>query len=448
MLHSSRSPQSRPVIEPLLLSPSEQGFWRGSIRAALVMRLEGIVESRLLAEALRRLQRRHPKLRARVVQDDDGRERYHFDEGAAPIPLEISDYQDGDLRWREAMRRLVSVPSPPLGPVAAVSVLRCQPEGYCLLLLAVHHGVADGGSLLLLVGDLLSAYATLEERFDSPPPDILPAVSPTRVNASTGWRNRLRLARRFLALQRQERRSPLTVLPPGRDVPELSQWVHWVFTPQETLGITSRCRQERVSFSAFIVAAVWCGLMDCLDVPEGLFKWHCPIDVRRFLENPAAGALGSLSTLMRGVYRVPKQAALWDVARRAHQDLSSFIEWGGPAFGYNATGVATRSWFLRAEPVLLPSNDKRPTLLGTNYGVVNVREAYGSLRPTACTLIFTADRFTGPRLIMEALVLSRQLNIGFAADAVEPAFWTRLQEAVRHHLNTARPSNTPMSSNA
>lgn len=435
--------------EPLLLNPSEQGFWRGSIRAGLVMRLEGILESTLLVEALRRLQRRHPKLRARVVRDDDGRDRYHFDDGATPIPLEINDDDQADLRWREAMRSLVSVPRPPVGPVAAVSLLRCRQEGYCVLLLAVHHGVADGGSLLLLVDDLLSAYAALEERFDSPPPDVLPAVSPSRVNASTGWRNRLRLVRRFLALQRQEQRSPLTVLPHGQDVPELSQWVHWVFTPQDTLRITSRCRQERVSFSAAIVAAVWCGLMECLDVPEGLFKWHCPIDVRRFLEEPSgAGALGSLSTLMRGVYRVPKHAALWDVARRAHQDLSSFIEWGGPALGYNATGVATRSWFSRAEPVLLPSNDKRPTLLGTNYGVVNVREAYGSLRPTACTLIFTADRLTGPRLIVEALVLSRRLNIGFAADAVEPAFWARLQEAVRHHLDAAVQPNTSKSSTA
>lgn len=435
--------------EPLLLSPSEQGFWRGSIRAALLLRLEGILESRLLVEALRRLQRRHPKLRARVVQDYDGRERYHFDDGAAPIPLEITDYDHGDLRWREEMSRLVSAPSPPLGPLAAVCLLRCRPEGYCLLLLAVHHGVADGGSLLLLVDDLLSAYATLEERFDSPPPDILPAISPRRVNASAGWRNQLRLARRFLKLQRQEQRSPLTVPPPGRDVPVLSQWVHWVFTRQETLGITSRCRQEHVSFSAAMVAAVWCGLMDCLDVPEGLFKWHCPIDVRRFLEDPAgAGALGSLSTMMRGVYRVPKHPVFWDVARRAHQDLSSFIEWGGPAFGYNATAVATRSWFSRAEPMLLPSNDRRPTLLGTNYGVVNLRDVYGSLRPTACTLIFTGDHLTGPRLIMEALVLSRRLNIGFAADAVEPAFWKRLQEAVRYHLNTALQPNAPMPSNA
>jgi hypothetical protein len=96
----------------------------------------------------------------------------------------------------------------------------------------------------------------------------------------------------------------------------------------------------------------------------------------------------------------------------------------------------TRPALQRAAPVFMASGARRVTLLATNYGVINIRDAYGSLRPRGCTLILKTD-IVGPSLIMEALVMGQRLNIGFSADALEPAFWERLQAAVRRRLDTA-----------
>ena len=40
------------------------------------------------------------------------------------------------------------------------------------------------------------------------------------------------------------------------------------------------------------MAAAFCGVMDCLDVPEALFKWQLPFNVRESLE-PSTGPVTS-----------------------------------------------------------------------------------------------------------------------------------------------------------
>ena len=103
-------------------------------------------------------------------------------------------------------------------------------------------------------------------------------------------------------------------------------------------------------------------------------------------------------------------------------------------------GVATSPLFpsiQRALERLLPSGDLRPTVFATHYGLPDIRETYGSLRPRECTLVFKGDGYTGPWLVMEGLVMGQQLNIGFFADGLDPAFWERLHVAVRRHLVAA-----------
>ena len=118
------------------------------------------------------------------------------------------------------------------------------------------------------------------------------------------------------------------------------------------------------------------------------------------------------------------------------------MQQGGPTFGYNMASffynlsTEIRRMFGVGPRRLSPSEDVRVTLLATNYGVINAHETYGTLRARACTLIFKNEQ-AGPSLIMEALVLGQELNVGFAADSVDPIFWNKLQVAVRKWLDWA-----------
>ena len=242
----------------------EAGFWRGAIRALVVLRLDGCIEADLLVEALHRLQRRHPKLRGVITRGRDGRHRYQFDQLAPPIPFQMTDYGDGERPWRDEARRLLHIPPPPAGPLAAVGVLRSRSHGCSELILSVHHSIADGRSAIMLVDDLLTEYAILEAQIEGPPRPALPAISPRRAVIPGGWVDRIWMFRRFVRLQRAEKRSRRTPLPVGRDIPDLSQWVHWPLARHA--GADPALRKEKVSFSGVLVAAAFCGLMDCLAV--------------------------------------------------------------------------------------------------------------------------------------------------------------------------------------
>ncbi len=432
-------------LEPLPLSPIEGAFWRveknfdGAYRAVVLFRLDGCIQAGPLAAALRHLQCRHPKLRATVVQADDGHLRYQFEPEPPPIPFAITDYSEPDLPWREETRRLIERGFPEPGPLAAVVILRCPSRGASELLLMVHHAIADGLSAIMLVDDLLTEYARAEARVNLPPRPALPPVTAPRAKASGRWWSRLWLLRRFMRLQRADKGSRQTPLPQAPGILPQSQWMHWVFSPEDTYRLVRRCRKERTSLGGALVAAICCGLMDCLPVADGCFKCQFPLNVRESLEGPAGPVtpddLGCFVSIMNELCELPRRPAFWSVARRAHQSLQVFTRHGGPSFAYNMAALASRGLFARAVPRLMAS-EQRVTLLANNYGVLNVKDAYGSLRPRECTLTFK-NYSAGPSLVVQALVLGQRLNVGFVGDGLDPAFWERLHVAVHQRFAAA-----------
>jgi hypothetical protein len=430
-------------IEPVPLSPVEDMFWsveegfEGAFRGTIVVHLNGCIEADVLVLALRQLQHRHPKLRAAIAQGSDGRRRYVFDPAAPPIPFRIEDYEGADPRWREETRRLLQIKFPAAGPLVAIGVLRNRSAGRCELLVAVHHAIADGVSAITIVNDLLSAYADAEAHLDVPAGPVLPIVTAARAPSSGGTRGRLWLLRRFLRIQWQERRSPATNLPRVRDIPPQSQWVHWTFSREETLALVRRCRKERTSLSGVLASAMCCGLMECLPIPKATFKCQFPFSIREMLEGPAGPVtpedLGCFVSIMNESYTMLPRPAFWELARRAHTDLQAFVRHGGPALYHNLATAIVGRLLVRAAASMPVWKEERPTLFVTHYGVANIRDAYGSLRPERSTLIFKND-VIGPLLVMEGLVMGHRLNVGVAADGLEPAFWERLQVAVRRYL--------------
>jgi hypothetical protein len=448
---SSKSQITEPM-ESVPLSPVESYFWSfeqdmdGAFRVTVLLRLEGCIEANFLAAALEQLQRRHPKLRAAIALGADGLLRYQFKSLAPPIPLEIIDCYEAETPWRETTRRLQQTNLSANGPLAAVTVLRNRAQGRCEVFLMLPHAIADGMSGIMLMDDLLTEYARAEAGEDRPMSPALPVITAPRAKPTGGWRGRSRLFRRFRSMKREEKRTALTSLPEARDIPPQSQWVHWVFSREETVTLTRFCRKERASLSGALVAAACCGVKDCLQAPDALFKWQLPFNIRELLTGSAgpvtAQDLGCFVSNMNGLLKITDELTFWDVARSAHQELQLFMEQGGPSFSYNTAsflyGLKVNAFRLlkRPLPKMTPASYQRETLLATHYGVLNIRDAYGSLRPKECTLMFK-NEITGPSLIMEALVLGQRLNVGFAADDLEPAFWDQLHLAVRARLDGA-----------
>lgn len=408
-------------------------------RIVVCLQLNGYMEERYLATALKRLQVRHPRLRAVISPDRDQRTHFHFDRPLSPVPFEMKDSVTEEPAWREETDRLLNMRFQPGAPLAAVTVIRSRAQMRTDLLLAIHHAVADGMSAITLVHDLLNEYAKSADCSASPPPSPLQAISAPRAKRSGGLRERLWLLRRAVRMQVTERRSTQSRLPELDDIPPLSQWVHWVFSNEETRRLVRWCRKERTSITGLLVAAVFCGLMESLGQPEGVFKCQFPLDVRDAVGEPGTPVtpqdLGCFISIMNGHYSV-RDHALADLARNAHESFRSFIKNGGPSLHYNMARLAKTRFVDWLRSRVLPPRKQRPTLFATNYGVLKIAESYGELKPVACTLMFKNADF-GPSLIMEALILGQQLNVGFAANGLVPGFWDQLQGTVRKHLDIA-----------
>jgi hypothetical protein len=418
----------------------------GSFRVSALVQLDGWVREDVLASALQNLQFRHPKLRSRIVDGRDGL-RFHFETASPPIPVWVTDSEDAHTQWRDTARRM-QVHFPDAGPLAAVTVLRSPLRLESIVSVSLHHSIADGLSALMLVEDLLTEYARVESNPIALPRPGLRAVTAARARFSGGWRDRFWLVRRLLRLQREESRSPQTKLPESGAKSPQSQWAHWVLSRAETLALVRRCRNEHVSFGSALVASAICGLMECLATSEAVFKCTFPFDIRDSLQSPQGQVttqdLGCFASVMNDVFRVGGQPSFWDLARQAHQSQQEFVRRGGPSFYYNlAAGAAfldklrtAARRFVRPAPQSKSSGDPRVTLLATYYGLVTLQQQYGSLRPRACTLVF-GNVDAGPSIIMEALVLGQQLNIGLAAGSLDAMFWDRFHQAVRRQLDSA-----------
>jgi hypothetical protein len=421
-------------------------FWRieaenavGAFRVIVVMRLDGPIDPHVLTLALARLQARHPKLRAIIIRRHDGRHHYQFDRPAPPIPLDVVDYDDGNSPWREEARRLVQVRFPAEGPLAAVAVLRRQHRPYSEVILVAHHAIADGQSGIILMHDLLTEYASLEADRGAPMRPQLRPVSARRAPPA-GWSKRAWLIRRFLRINREERRQRQPSLPEAENVTPQSQWVHWVFAPDETRALIRRSREERTSLGGALVAAVCSGVMDSLSLSDAVFKYQFPFDVRSALEfsdgRVTGEDVGSFASIMNAFLEVPRPATFWDLARRAHDQIQTFVDHAGPTFYYNLARAAEHPLLARAVTRLPSVRNTRVTLYATNYGIANLAKAYGKLTPRACTVMFPNDIF-GASLVIVTLVVGAELNVGFAANRLEPVFWERLQVAVQRRLEAA-----------
>ena len=180
------------------LSPSQEVFWYQSrvdpsstayvIQTAI--RLEGPLDSQHLRQAVNALVARHEPLRTGFVLV--GGEVRQKVTPPAPVDLPEQELEGGDLvpAARRALRELARVPfelsSPPL---LRGRIVRGAPDD-CVLLLVIHHIVADGWSLGLIQYELGALLAALRE--GRPVEQALPALESTYRDYARWHRRRLR----------------------------------------------------------------------------------------------------------------------------------------------------------------------------------------------------------------------------------------------------------------
>lgn len=430
---------------PIRLSPLENLLclvydrFSGEGTGAMVMKVRGRIEAEPLRIALSSLQRRHPKLRARVVKSADGQRCFELADPPPPIPVEMRDYDAEPLPWmEETHRRFSEKMDVAAGPLARMLILRTRSGESCYAILLAHHAIYDGLSLLHAVDDLWRYYEAAEQGGDTTPVVSLPFVSCPRARPTGSLLGRLGVLARQVRMRRARSRKRWTSLPRLDRAPARPQWDVRVFSVQETMALVRRCRQENTSLDGALFAAAVSALKASLPQSESRFKLRFPIDIRAQLEGPAGPVtpadLGCFVTVFDNIYSVGTETAFWPMARQVHQDVRSFIAAGGPSLLYNLAR------FVR--PRTSPQRRHRGTVHSSVIGVAPLERRYGRLTLEECAQVYKND-LGGASINLVAIILQLRLNLTMHASDLEEELWRRFRDEIVAQLRSAIDDRRP-----
>lgn len=231
---------------PRKLSGIEAIIWGGgrmTVNAAGIMRVRGVLKEAALAEAIAKVQARHPLLSVRIRLDEDDYPWFVADTTLA-LPLRVVERQSENC-WEHEVARELETPFDGLhGPLARFVCLHTSEVAD--LIFCCHHALADGFSMKTVLHDLLSALANPGTRFDPLPerpsletwipaeltevvthmPSLAPPVfPPEEAGAPFGRRANLRV-------------------------------LSWLLSVEDTAALVSRAREEKSSVQGALCAAL------------------------------------------------------------------------------------------------------------------------------------------------------------------------------------------------
>lgn len=288
------------------------------VNCIMTARICGNIDAEDLQLALRKVQGKHPLLRANVVEEG-GQLYFLFNDNPPKIPVRVVE-RNTDEHWRSVTATEWKTPfNMNEGPM--VRMVWIKSEGVSELMLIGHHCICDGTSLITIFREILQAvdqpdvqltpylpFQSLQELF---PPEVLSDLKTAllvKVKAALF---------RLFALAVRAVNTP----PKGEHY-----LLYWRANAKESAALAHRCKAEETTpYAAMCVAF----LLAFRQVNRPRFKNRimCPVDIRRFIGNIRADVMFNyappipLSIDMR----IDQQAGFWDLARRLKQSMSKKI---------------------------------------------------------------------------------------------------------------------------
>lgn len=217
---------------PLPLSHHQERLWfldqlypgQANYNIPAIARLSGRLNVAALQQSLNEIVRRHESLRTLFKVRDDGLP-VQIVTPAQPLMLPVTDLTDlpETEREAEARRRATEEACRPFdltrGPVFRASLLRLSEREH-VLILNVHHIVADGWSLGVLTRELAVLYEAFSQGYPSPLPP-LPVQYADFVLWQRQWMRGPEMRAQLAYWTRQLRGLPVLQLPTDRPRPQI-----------------------------------------------------------------------------------------------------------------------------------------------------------------------------------------------------------------------------------
>lgn len=296
--------------------------------------LHGALDETRVRDALAQVQRMHPLLRVRMV--DEGRKAWFRTDGVGPLPLRIVDGPPERLREEiefEVQTRFDDA----AGPLARCVWIRHAPA-HATLLLTFQHVIGDGTSGALLIRDFLRALAG-EPQTALPLAESLDSHLPPLARGFRGLAGYLCIAGRIVGWVM--RKGPPRTLPAEQSAPLAAQRAQLTlmrFDKAFLEALMARSRAEGTTVHGALSAAIVLGSFPEIGRDRAHVMFCSPINMRDRLAPPIGEDIGFFITGGYSSHRVDTQREFWPLARELKRGLNEAIDSGQPFFGL--TGLA------------------------------------------------------------------------------------------------------------
>jgi NRPS condensation-like uncharacterized protein len=288
------------------------------INCIMTVRIRGNIAADDLEAALKKVQIKHPLLRANVVEEDS-QVYFSFSDTPPKIPIRVVE-RNSDEDWTNVTATEWKTPfNMNEGPM--VRMVWIKSEGVSELMLIGHHCICDGTSLITIFREILQVVDQPDVQLTPYSPfqslqDLFPQEVLSDLKMALLVRVKAALLRLFA----------LTVKAASTAPPGEHYLIYWRAGAKESAALAHRCKAEGTTpYAAMCVAF----LLAFRQVNSARFKNRimCPVDIRRFISNIRADVMFNYAPPipLRIDSRIDPSAEFWDLARRLKQSMSEKI---------------------------------------------------------------------------------------------------------------------------
>jgi NRPS condensation-like uncharacterized protein len=288
----------------------------------MVARIRGDVSGRLLADAVSKVQQRHPLLRARIVEDSD-HDLWFTSEGAGEIPIEVVP-RESEGHWIQVFHEACQVPFE-FDARPAIRLILVQSTAGSELIIFCHHIICDGLSLAYLARDLMVHLGDPEREVEVLPDPVPLDKGSMPQDVSVG-----RIAQFFIKrINRKWAQS--RVFFDQEDYRALCEayWRNYThrmlpieLSEAQTSALVDRCRQQSVTVNTALTAA----FVGAQVVVQGDRPHHSSIgiagSVRDRLREPVGEGMGFYAGVVTCKCGYDVKTSFWENARQFHDKIT------------------------------------------------------------------------------------------------------------------------------
>jgi hypothetical protein len=298
------------------LTPMERLFTHHPFSiVTMVARIRGDVSEGMVRDAIARVRQRHPNLRVRIAEDENGNP-WLTSEGAGEIPVETVPRESGD-HWIKVVQESCQVPFE-FEVRPAIRLILVQSPGTSELVILCHHILCDGLSLAYLARDLmvhLGDPAREVEPLPDPVPIMLDNV-PEDVSANAVVRFFInRMNRKWQAEKVAFDQEDYLNLHSAYWMNYQHQMLSVELSEAQTSALVDRCRKEGVTVNSALSAA-FVGAQTIVQ-GERLFRSTIVVagNLRDRLKSPAGEVMGFYAGGVTPKWRYNAGRWFWENAR-------------------------------------------------------------------------------------------------------------------------------------